>query len=82
MKFIKKYFKFLSYHIISLVDACVNILGALFGIQRVLDLATEWAVFCETVRIDKEMEVREKERKDEAVNEIAKLFMEAKEGLQ
>lgn len=65
MRYIKKYFKFLIYHALSIIDGIINTLGALIGIQKVLDLAMEWAVFTETIRISREMENREQYRREQ-----------------
>ena len=78
MTFIKKYFKFLIYHSLSIVDGVVNTLGALIGLQKVLDLAMEWAVFTETIRIDREMAKRE-ERRNEQIEKANALVARAAE---
>ena len=77
MGFIKNYLKNLVYHFLTLVDGLVNTLGAFIGIRKIIDFGTDWLVFTETIRIDREMKAREQERKDDAISQITALVEEA-----
>ena len=56
------YFKWIIYHFLSIADAIINFLFAIFGLSFNLSLATNFLVFVELKRVDKVIEGRISDR--------------------
>ena len=71
------YVKLLSYYLINFVDACINLVCAIFHFYPSLELAQEYMIARETLRLKKELGDR-KTTKLDAIKKADTLMEEAK----
>lgn len=76
----KAYLKNFLYHFLSLFDAVINLIGAVFGSRRVSDMGDSFLEQCEFDRIDQEITQSRDNRlnkMEEAQNKMRQLILDA-----
>ena len=74
------YFKLLIYYSISVIDALINVVCALFGYYPTLEMAHDYLMAREMRRIGGEVSGRQDQRKEQ-IDEADALVQEAKENV-